>query len=191
MAVKFIGIKRIWYGEVFTAAVTPATLAAWIKAESTTEVGNSHKDTFKYEHGDPETTDYINELTGKKYYTDKITEGDKSISWTMGAFEYKDLQALMGGTLQKDSDNNVIGWAASTSIEGVIYKGVVAMTKTGNYIVFTNAAIVAKNDTQEKAIGLGITATANDNDTDGVSDEYKYSGDSVDISDTSTTSAGN
>ena len=40
----FIGIKKIWYGAVITAAVTPASLKTWLG--TATEVKNSHQDTW-------------------------------------------------------------------------------------------------------------------------------------------------
>ena len=42
----FIGIKKIWYGAVITAAVTPTSLKTWLA--SATEVKNSHQDTWGY-----------------------------------------------------------------------------------------------------------------------------------------------
>lgn len=42
----FIGIKKIWYGDVFTEAVTKASLKTWL--ESATQVKNSHQDTWQY-----------------------------------------------------------------------------------------------------------------------------------------------
>lgn len=36
----FIGIKKIWYGAVINAAVTPASLKTWLG--TATEVKNSH-----------------------------------------------------------------------------------------------------------------------------------------------------
>ena len=68
----FIGIKQIWYGDVFSAAVTAATLKTWF--QTATEVKNSHQDTFQYTQDDPSVTDYINELTGKPYYRDITSE---------------------------------------------------------------------------------------------------------------------
>ena len=98
MALKpFIGIKKIWYGDVFTAAVTAATLKTWL--ESATEVRNSHQDTWSYTEDDPTYTDYINELTGGVYYRDVTAKGTKTIAFTMGEYELDDLVALRGGEI--------------------------------------------------------------------------------------------
>ena len=75
MALKpFIGIKKIWYGDVFAAAVTASTLKTWLG--SATEVKNSHQDTWGYTEDDPAFTDYINELTGGIYFGDSGRDGD-------------------------------------------------------------------------------------------------------------------
>ena len=51
------------------------------------------------------------------------------------------------------------------------------LTKTGTYIIFTNAAIIGKGDQQQKAVGLGVTAVAMENTLGGqnpVADEYWF-----------------
>ena len=73
----FIGIKKIWYGDVFTEAVTKASLKTWL--ESATQVKNSHQDTWQYTEDDPTYTDYINELSGNIYYRDVTQKGAKTI----------------------------------------------------------------------------------------------------------------
>lgn len=176
MPKPFIGIKQIFYGNVINAAVTPATLNAWLK--TATEVKNSHDGTWLYSQDDPETTDYINELSGKPYYRDKTSNGTKTIAFTMGAYDYEDKVALQGGKVVKDGDD-VVGWEAPTTID-LISKAVVGLTKTGVYVVFTNANIISKVDTQEKNLGLGLTAVAMDNQTEGVSDEYWIDKEAVD-----------
>ena len=160
MALKpFIGIKKIWYGDVFDAAVTASTLKTWLS--SATEVGNSHQDTWGYTEDDPTYTDYINELTGGIYYRDVTAKGAKTITFTMGEYELEDLVALRGGA------------------PNIVNKGIVGQTKTGNYIVFSNAAIIGKGDQQEKNIGLGVTAVAMDNPNSGVASDYLFDGEKV------------
>lgn len=172
----FIGIKQIWYGEIFDEAVTATSLKAWIA--SATEVKNSHQDTWSYTQDDPSVTDYINELTGTPYYRDMTSAGNKTIAFTMGVYEFSDRVALQGGKLVMDGDD-VIGWEAPTNPE-MIYKGIVAKTKTGNYIVFTNAGIVAKTNAAEKNLGLGVTAVAMDNTGSEIPNEYLFDGEAVD-----------
>ena len=84
----FIGIKRIWYGEPLTKALTKvsditALLAPAEGVSAFKEVRNSHEGTWGYSHDDPSVTDYINELTGQTYYRDKTSAGAKTITFTM------------------------------------------------------------------------------------------------------------
>lgn len=174
----YIGIKKLWYGDVITADVTAASLKTWLT--SAKEVKNSHQDTWSYTQDDPSITDYINELTGKPYYREMTDEGTKTIAFTMGEYEYDDKAELQGGTVIKSGGASV-GWKAPDNPE-LIYKAVVAQTKTGNYVVFTNAGVVGKSNMAEKNIGLGVSAVAMDNPNAGVGDEYWFDGDAVDVS---------
>lgn len=175
MALKpFIGIKRIWYGDVIAEAVTKTSLPTII-AEMT-EVKNSHQDTWGYSQDDPTYTDYINELNGEIYFRDVTQRGANTITFTMGEWEFSDKVALEGGELV-DTD----GWASTDSFD-TINKAVVAQTKTGNFIVFTNASIVAKNNQVEKNIGLGVTAVAMTNSNTGVKARYMFNGANIILS---------
>lgn len=174
MALKpFIGIKKIWYGDVFAAAVTASTLKTWLG--TATVVKNSHQDTWGYTEDDPTYTDYINELTGGIYYRDVTAKGAKTITFTMGEFELEDLVTLRGGAKVGTDE----GWSAASE-PNIVNKGIVGQTKTGNYIVFSNAAIIGKGDQQEKNIGLGVTAVAMDNPNSGVASDYLFDGAKVD-----------
>lgn len=174
MALKpFIGIKKIWYGDVFASAVSASSLKTWL--ESATEVKNSHQDTWGYTEDDPAYTDYINELSGGIYFRDVTSKGAKTITFTMGEYELADLVALRGGEKVGTDE----GWAAPDEA-GIVNMGVVAMTKTGNYIVFSNAAVIGKGNQVEKNIGLGVTAVALDNPNEGVKSDYLFDGSKVD-----------
>lgn len=173
----FIGIKRIWYGDVLATEPTIKTLSTVI--QSMTEVTNSHDGTWSYEQDDPDTTDYKNELTGQTYYTDKTSDGAHNINFTMGVYEFEDKATLQGGEVIKDNTKTV-GWKSKTSND-LVKKCIVAQTKVGHYIVFTNATIIAKADTQEKNIGLGVKAIAQENDNAGVASEYWFDGDAVTV----------
>lgn len=171
----FIGIKKLWYGTPLTAE--PSVKDILTKVASMTEVVNVHNGTWGYTQDDPETTDYINELTGQVYYKDKTSDGAHTINFTMGKFEFKNKAELQGGTEIKDSEESV-GWKNSSDSD-IVQKCVIAKTKTGNYIIFTNASIIAKADTQEKNIGLGVKAVAMENDTEGVAGVYFFDGTKV------------
>lgn len=170
MEKPFIGVKRIWYGDVFKEEPTTTTLQTWLGAAK--EVKNSHEGTWSYTHDDADVTDYRNELSGKVYYRDPQSQGDKTIAFTIGAYDYETKAALQGGTVIKETDK-AVGWKSSDE-PVLIQKGIVALTKTGEYIVFTCADIIGKVDTQEKNLGLGISAKAMDNPNDGVADEYWF-----------------
>lgn len=174
----FIGVKRLWYGEPIMAAVTKTSLAAWIK--SAKEIKNSHKDTFQYTQDDPSVTDYINELTGRTYYRDKTDNGAKTIAFTIGEYDFQTKADLQGGTVEKENETE-IGWSAPDSAE-LVYKAIVAQTKTGNFVVFTNAGIIGKTTTAEKNLGLGLTAVAMESQNEGVKDEYWFDGTQITLS---------
>lgn len=172
----FIGIKKIWYGAVISAAVTPTTLKAWLA--TATEVKNSHQDTWGYTEDDPSVTDYINELTGETYFRDLTTKGVKTIAFTMGEYSFEDKKELQGGNLVKDGES-IVGWE-SPDVAEIINKAVVGQTKTGNYIVFTNAGVIGKGNFVEKNVGLGVSAVAMGNPIKGVSADYMFDGEKVD-----------
>ena len=174
MAKPFIGIKKLWYGPVLNtdlASVADITaLVAPTSGTSTfTEIKNVHQGTWGYSQDDPSVTDYINELTGQPYYRDKETLGARTINFTLGVYDFATKSALQGGAAIGEEK----GWKSSGALENV-NKCIVAQTKTGNYIVFSNASIVAKGDQQEKNIGLGITAVAMENENEGVEAEYMF-----------------
>ena len=177
MAKPFIGIKKLWYGPVLTADL--ANVAAVValvnpqQGESAfTEIKNVHQGTWGYSHDDPSVTEYVNELTGQPYYRDKESLGARTINFTLGVYDFQQKEDLQGGTVIKDN-NKEVGWKSSGALENV-NKALIAQTKTGNYIVFSNASMVAKGDQQEKNIGLGITAVCMENENEGVEAEYMF-----------------
>lgn len=173
----FIGIKKIWYGESLKEAPTAAGLSELLA--KMTPVNNSHEGTWSYTQDDPTVTDYINELTGKPYYRDATNAGNKTIAFTMGVYTMADRVALQGGA-EIEENGEKVGWKSSSAPQ-LVYKCIVAQTKTGNFIVFTNAGVVAKTNAAEKNLGLGVTAVAMDNEVAGVADEYLFDGEKVTI----------
>lgn len=164
---KFIGIKRLWYGDVIKTAITGSNAATEIPTliAGMKEVKNIHGDTFGYTQDDPTITDYVNAITGKPYHRDPTDAGKNTIAFTEGEYDLEDKAALQGGTV----DGNV--WVAPKTIP-IIYKGIIGLSKTGNLVIFTNANVTGKVDAQEKALGLGVAAVATDNPADGVASEY-------------------
>lgn len=177
MAKPYIGIKNIWYGPVLGEKPTKEKLKGLIgKGGTFNRVKNSHDGTWGYEQDDPETTDYKNELTGLTYFTDKTSDGNHTINFTMGVYDYAQKADLQGGLEVKEAgaktgETDFDGWQ-SASANDLVNKCVIAQTKTGHLIIFTNALIIAKVDTQEKNLGLGVKATAQENEASGVAAEY-------------------
>ena len=187
---KFIGIKRLWYCDPLKAKPTQDTISAVLNGEDTallvnlSEVKNVHQDTWGYQQGDPSVTDYKNELTGQTYFRDKEDAGDKTINFTMGEYDYQHKADLQGGevikenkTISGETVEVVVGWKAPTTLK-IVEKAIIGLTKTNTFVVFTNASLVAKGDQQQKAIGLGIVATAQENPN-----TYTENNKSVQISD--------
>ena len=175
----FIGIKRIWYGAPLATAPTRSKISEIVAGM--TEVKNSHDGTWSYTQDDPSVTDYINELSGKPYYRDMQSAGNKTIAFTLGVYEFADRVALQGGSVIEETageGKKVVGWSSPTNPE-LKYASIVAMTKTGNFIIFTNAGIVAKTNAAEKNLGLGVTAVAMDNADMTISDEYLFDGEGI------------
>ena len=162
----FIGLKKIWYGNPLTTAPKSVTDVEAL-VEDMTPVENVHEGTWSYTQDDPSVTDYINMITGQPYYRDVTNGGNKTIAFTMGQYEFEDLVKLQGGE-KVGSD----GWAAGAP--ALVYQGVIAQTKTGNYIVFSNAGIIAKTNAAEQNLGLGVTAVAMDSGVTGVAAEYRF-----------------
>ena len=185
MAKPFIGIKRLWYGPELTAAqagtlIDGASVKTLVttQANGFTEIKNVHDGTWGYSQDDPSVTDYINELTGKPYYRDKTSDGARTVNFTLGVFEFQQKADLQGGSVIMKGEGDAakaVGWKSDGALENV-EKCIVAMTKTGNYIIFADASIIAKGDQQEKNVGLGITAVCMESENDGVEAEYMIEG---------------
>lgn len=180
---QYIGIRRIWYTDVINTAVTAAAVKALIAENGDAhEVLNSHQDTWGYEESDPETTEYVNELTGLTYYIDKTKNSIPTISFTMGEYSYIEKADLQGGEAitatgtKATTDATAVGWKRPESTD-VIEKAIIAQTKTGNYVVLTKANIVGKGNFVEKNIGLGVTAVALENP--GIGSEFWYDKEAV------------
>lgn len=177
MATKpFIGLKRVWYGDVVTTVAAPETgyTAAELKTqiEKMTEITNVHQDTWGYEESDPSVTDYINELTGQPYYRDVTQAGIPTVSFTLGVYAFADKAALQGGKATAD------GWER-TDMTTLVEKSIVAMTKTGNFIFMPKANIIGKGNFVEKNIGLGVSAVPLETGVKGLASEKWFDGSNV------------
>lgn len=169
-AKKFIGIKKIWYGEPISkvtskdTGLSGAEIAAFLKDPKTVAVENSHQDTWGYTQDDPTVADYVNELNGKVYHRDITSMGAKTIAFTLGMYSYQQKADLCGGKATETS------WEEPKD-PVLIDKCIVAQTKTGNFIVFPNASIIGKVNFVEKNIGLGVSAVAQETGIEGLAGE--------------------
>lgn len=168
----FIGLKKLWYGDVLETAPTYDGMETLVSG--LTEVTNVHQDTWSYEEADPETTEYVNELTGQNYYVDMTKQGIPTISFTLGEYQYQQKADLQGGSVITEgtgSSAQAVGWQKPTEMN-VVYKAIVALSKTDTYIIFPKAQITGKGDVQEKNIGLGVSALCCETGSQTVAPEY-------------------
>lgn len=180
---QYIGIKKLWYTDVIATAVTAAAVKALISAGGDAhEVKNVHQDTWGYEESDPESDEYINQLNGQTYYVDKTKNSIPTINFTMGEYSYMEKADLQGGEAitaagtKATSEETAVGWKRPETAE-VIEKGIIAQTKTGNYVVLTKANIIGKGNFVEKNIGLGVSAAALENP--GIGSEFWFDKEAV------------
>lgn len=164
----FIGLKKLWYGDVLNSAPAYNDMATLVAGM--TEVTNVHQDTWSYEEADPETTEYVNELTGQNYYVDMTKQSIPTISFTLGEYQFQQKADLQGGTVILESTLPV-GWKKPTEMN-VVYKAIVALSKTDTYIIFPKAQITGKGDVQEKNIGLGVSALCCETGNSSIAPEY-------------------
>ncbi len=178
LAKPFIGLKRVWYGDVVTTVTSPDTgySAAELKTliSSLTEITNVHQDTWGYDESDPSVTDYINELTGQPYYRDVTQAAIPTINFTLGQYSFEDKAALQGGKVVGD------GWERQ-DMANLIEKCIVAQTKTGNFIFVPRANIIGKGSFVEKNIGLGVSAVPLETGVKGLASEKWFKEEDVDL----------
>ena len=160
-----VDIKQIFYGEPMTAGpLNGAAVKAFIENVATKEITNVHASTWTYEEQEGTTTPYINQLNGQTYYLDS-EPGSRTISFTIGQYDYATKADLQGGTATATS------WIASKN-QGIINKCMVAVTKDDTYIVMPKAQIgVRTGMVESKLIGLNLTATPLETGVDNLDSE--------------------
>ena len=172
----FIGIKRVWYADIIKTVTAPDTgysvteLKALIKTAK--EITNVHQDTWGYEESDASITDYINELTGLPYYRDVTQASTPTINFTIGEYDFETKAALQGGKKGEDT------WQRQ-DMNAIIEKCIIAMTKTGHFIVFPKAQVTGKGTMAEKNIGIGVSATPLETGVKGLASEIWFDGSKV------------
>lgn len=174
-----IDILRLWHADPSTisADLTPSALATLLKGDTVTEVKNVHQDTWNIEEGEASQDSYKNQLTGSVYRMGAKTMGDITMSFTIGQYDFETKQELLGGDLVK-SGEEVVGWKRARGIVE-IKKAVIALTEDGVYLVAPYCNISAREQNQDGAIGIGVTATVLEPLTEDVRSEYWFLEDAV------------
>ncbi|CAJ0610611.1 unnamed protein product [Cylicocyclus nassatus] len=178
-----IDILKLWHFDptAVSADLTPEALATLLKGEKVTEVKNVHQDTWNIEEGEASQDSYKNQLTGSVYRMGAKTMGDITIAFTIGQYDYETKQLLLGGDLIKDGEDNVVGWKRARGIVE-IKRGVIALTEDGVYIVAPYCNFSAREQNQDGAIGLGVSATVLEPLSEGVHPEYWFDESAVKLS---------
>lgn len=177
-----VGIKKLYYADPVSSVTKPyvdGDATSGLSAVETkaliataTEVENVHQDTWQYEEADASVTNYKNQLNKKVYYS-VADPGDVQISFTIGAWSYNTKADLQGGTASATS------WSRPSSVVN-IRKSIIALTETGQYIVFTNAAIVARGTSADGGIKLAVAATAMEPSIAGLESEKWFEKSTID-----------
>lgn len=169
-----IDILRLWHcdPDAISADLTPSALATLLKGDSVTEVKNVHQDTWNIEEGEASQDSYKNQLTGSVYRMGAKTMGDITIAWTIGQYDYETKKELLGGDLVKDGEK-VVGWKRARGIVE-IKRGIIALTEDGVYLVAPYCNVSAREQNQDGAIGIGVSATVLEPLTEDVRPEYWF-----------------
>lgn len=133
-----------------------------------------HEDTFTYEEGDPEITEY-KDVAGNTYYTSK-KPGAVRINASIGRYDLKTKQKFQGGTYEPGSSSAPNKWSRANYVATIEFS-VKAKTEDGVYVVFPRASVSASGKSNEKAIGLALVFTALKPEKENTPIEYWLDGD--------------
>lgn len=190
--ISAIDIKKLWYTDCISKPLIPkasesATGKQGLDAliTSAKEIENVHQDTWQIEEGEASQDSYRNQLNGHVYRLGRKQNGDLTVQFTVGQYDYATKAALMGGNML-DEDGEVtttaseaVGWErAKDSIE--MYKTLIALTVDDVYVVISRASLNAREANTDKAIGLAMSGMMTDPTVTGVSSEYWYDKSAVD-----------
>ena len=172
--ISAVDIKRLWYIEpagylssIFSTnqALDAAAMARIVSSIDVSsifhEVENVHQDTWTFEEAEGSQEFYTNQLTGKKYRAGRRTEGDTTVKFTIGQYDYETKKAILGGTLLTTGDGasqEVVGWAKAGTAENVC-RGIVFKTDDEQFCFIPWCSFTANEANADKAVGLAVTAT--------------------------------
>lgn len=164
-----VDIKKLWHGAVLPAPANyaeggslAASIKSWLGLATTKEIKNIHQDTWTLEEDDPSQESYKNQLTGRVYRQGRKEMGDVKINFTIGKYDYELKKEFLGGTLIKDGTGEnaeVVGWHRSADGEE-ISKAFLALTVDDQYCFFPCASVMGSEKDTDKAVGVGVVATA-------------------------------
>lgn len=177
--ISAVGIKRILYADtsVVTEDITPETAKTLIQAAITAknEVLNVHGETWNIEESEASVTGYKNQLNGQNYRYDTVP-GDITPAFSIGQYDYKTKEALMGGSVIETGESGskaVVGWKRPLTKE-VINKALFCLTEDDVWFIFPNAQIVAREANTDKAIAIAVRGLVQTSKVEGVASEYNY-----------------
>lgn len=144
------------------------------------QIENLHQDSWTLEESEPSVDFYRNQLTGLVYRAGKKTPGELTVNFTIGQYEFKTKQALLGGNLiyekktvegkEVDDTEKIIGWERS-AYNAPDYFVLVIETEDGLYGFFPNIAVSAYQANTDGALGIGVKGTVLESDVTGIPTE--------------------
>ena len=177
-------IKKLWYADQITTALTPSGLKALVTSTAK-EIENVHQDTWQIDESEASQDSYRNQLTGHVYRLGKRQMGDLTINFTVGQYDYATKAALMGGDMLDSTGavtttaSNAVGWKRSNDVVEM-YKTLIALTVDDVYVVVSRSSLGARESSTDGAIGMAMSGTMTDPVTAGVASEYWYDKATVD-----------
>lgn len=172
-----VDIKKLWVGDVLgtqTAEATAITtmlkdyatkdtasmkeaIVEWLKKAD--EIKNIHQDTWSLEEAEASQDSYRNQLNQQIYRFGRKQNGDLTVKFTIGQYDYARKQEFLGGKVIKDTTGNAVGWERPSSpVE--IKKAFLAQTIDDQFCFIPYASIIANETDADKAVGIGVQGTA-------------------------------
>lgn len=169
--ISAVDIKKLWYAEPLTEALTGATLKTLLGTAK--EIKNVHQDTWTIEEDEASQESYKNQLTGATYRMGAKTMGDVRYNFTLGRYDYALKAEFMGGSGEDGS------WARARGIVDV-KKCIIALTEDDQYAILPEAAISAREANTDGAVGIAVVATMLEPENEDVMPEYWFDKSEVD-----------
>lgn len=175
--ISAVDIKKLWYCDPskITMDATKKDFTSTLLAtllENTTdlkEVTNIHQDTWSLEESEASQDSYRNQLSGNIYRFGRKTPGEITVKFTIGQYDNYIKAAFLGGEVL----DNGQGWKRGRGVANINY-AIIALTYDDVYCVLPYASIKANEANTDKAIGISVTATAQEPVNENLSPEYWF-----------------